>query len=161
MKLLFQVEDQVHVFDATEELNDQDLLILKESLFRFFESHPTYTILSLSQANITANHADLERALSEIHTFATARGLNFTLARTSEEAAQSKQIVLEMALQKQVSILQAKLELREKMRQEAEYLVSENLKLQSTMDEHIQKLKTLQNNESPLSPLLEKLWSEK
>ena len=161
MKLLFQVEDQVHTFDATDELNEHDLRVLKESLFRFFESQPAYTILNLSQASITIPVAELERTLSEINTFATARGLNFMITRTLEEAQKSTQMVLEMALQKQVEILQGKLELREKMRTEAEFLVSENLKLKNAVEEQIQKLKELQKNEGPLSPLLEKLWSEK
>jgi hypothetical protein len=161
MKLLFQVEDQVHTFEVTEAINEQDLSVLQQSLFRFFESAPSYTILNLSQAKIAVAHADFERALSEISTFATGHGLNFMIARTADEAFQSKQTVMEMALHKQVEILQGKLELREKMRTEAEFLVSENLKLKSAMDEQIQRLKELQRTDSPLNPLLEKLWSEK
>jgi hypothetical protein len=162
MKLLFQLEDQVHAFDVTETLEAQDLVILKESLFRFFESHPSFTILNLSQAVIVAPFADVERALAEIHTFATARGLNFVISRTAEEAVTSKQMVLERALHKQVEMLQAKLELREKMRVQAEILVAENNRLKDSVSSQVEKLKILQSDEgNRLSPLLEKLWNEK
>jgi hypothetical protein len=161
MKLLFQLEDQVHVFEINEDLGTQDLKILKDSLFRFFESSPVFTILNISPAKITAPHAEVESALSEIQTFASARGLHLVIARTADEAVRSKQAVLERALQKQVEVLQAKLELREKMREQAELLVAENGRLKNTMNEQVKKLKTLQDTSGPLSPLLEKLWSEK
>jgi hypothetical protein len=161
MKLLFQLEDQVHAFDVTETLDTQDLVLLKESLFRFFDSHPSYTILNLSHAKPLATHAEIERALSEIHTFATARGLHLVISRTQEEAVSSKQIVLELALHKQVELLQAKLELREKMRAQAELLVAENSMLKDSMNEQVEKLKNLQTDGNRLSPLLEKLWNEK
>ena len=161
MKLLFQLEDQVHAFDVAEDLNTQDLVILKESLFRFFESHPPYTILNLSRATLRAPHAEIENALAEIQTFASARGLHLVIARTAEEATRSTQTVLERALSKQVEMLQAKLELREKMRAQAELLVEENSRLKNSMAEHVEKLKSLQGDNGRLSPLLEKLWSEK
>ena len=161
MKLLFQLEDQVHVFEITEDLGTQDLKILKDSLFRFFESHPVFTILNISPAQLIASHAEIETTLSEIQNFASARGLHLVIARTADEAVKSKQLVLERALQKQVEVLQAKLELREKMRVQAEQLVAENGRLKDTMDEQVKKLKTLQDVGGPLSPLLEKLWSEK
>jgi hypothetical protein len=161
MKLLFQLEDQVHTFNVTERLNVEDAVLLKESLFRFFESHPPYTILDLSHAVITAPLAEFEVQLNEVIHFAAANGLNLIVARTAEESASSKQSVLELALQKQLEVLQAKLELREKIRAQAEVLVAENADLKVSMNEQLLKLKILQRSEGPLNPLLEKLWGEK
>ncbi len=162
MKLLFSLEDQVHTFKIQESLEARDAVVLKDSLFRFFETRPSYTILDLSHAQINIPDKDFQQLLSEIHTFATARDLNLTLALNTAEASRAKQAVLETALQKQVEILQAKLELREKMRAEAESLLAENANLKTSVSTHIEQLKTLKSGTHPLlSPLIEKLWSEK
>lgn len=161
MKLIFQLDDQVHTFGVTETLNGQDLVILRDSLFRFFDSHPAYTILDLSHANISVPPRELEQILVEINNFAQARGLNLIIARTELDAASGKKKVLELALQKHLELLQAKVEIREKMRNQALRLVAENAELKESMNLQLKKLKALKNDQNPLSPLLEKLWNEK
>ena len=162
MKLLFNLDDQVHTFKVEEQLDQRDCAVLKDSLFRFFETRPSYTILDLSEARVEISEKDLQLLLSEVHTFATSRDLNLTLALTLPEAARAKQSVMETALQKQVEILQAKLELREKMSVEAEKLLAENANLKTSVTDHIEQLKELKiGSNSLLSPILEKLWSEK
>ena len=159
---MFSLEDQVHTFKIEESFDTQDGAVLKNSLFRFFETNPSYTILDLSAAQINVSENELQSLLSEIHIFASSRNLNLTLALNSSEAARAKHSVLEAALQKQVEILQAKLELREKMRTEAEKLLTENLHLKTSVKDHIEQLKSLKSGSpSLLSPLVEKLWSEK
>jgi hypothetical protein len=161
MKLLFQLDDQVHTFGVTETLNGQDLLILKDSLFRFFDSHPAFTIIDLSLANLSVPTAELDQILVEINNFAQARGLNLVIARTEVQAVSGKEKVLERALQKHLELLQAKVEIREKMRGQAALLVAENAELKESMNLQFEKLKALRNDQNPLSPLLEKLWNEK
>jgi hypothetical protein len=135
--------------------------LLKESLFRFFASHPAYTILNLSHAELKVPHEDFEKTLLEIQSDAGARGLHLVIARTAEEGAHSKQLVLKRALQKQVEVLQAKLDLREKIKSQAEQLLTENAKLKENVNRQVKELKTLHQNTNPLNPLFEKLWSEK
>ena len=161
MNLLFKLDDQVHLFSVEGSLNSQDCTVLKSSLFRFFETKPSYTVLDLSRAQVEISETELQKTLGELGTFAHSRNLNLSFALTSTESIRAKQAVLEIALRKQIEILNGKLELREKMRKEAEILLSENQKLKGSVDDHVQRLKSLKAaTPSKLSPFIDKLWSE-
>lgn len=161
MKLLFTMEDQIHHFRVIGAIETQDLIVLRESLFRFFESNPTYTVLDLSDSKAVVPDSDLQNILQEIKSLISSKNLNLVIAQTAIQARAAKQQVLELALTRQLEILQAKLDLREKIRKDAEFLIAENEKLKETMSDQVQKLKNLKNADTLLSPLLEKLWSEK
>jgi hypothetical protein len=163
MKLLFSIEDQVHHFRVIGEIESQDLIVLREGLFRFFESNPTYTVLDLSDAKVNVPNSDLQNILYEIKSLISSKNLNLIIAETAIQARQARQKVLELALTRQLEMLQAKLELREKIRGDAEFLIAENEKLKESVAGQVEKLKNLQPDAAPtiLSPLFEKLWSEK
>lgn len=155
------MEDQIHHFRVIGAIETQDLIVLRESLFRFFESNPTYTVLDLSDSKAVVPDSDLQNILQEIKSLISSKNLNLVIAQTAIQARAAKQQVLELALTRQLEILQAKLDLREKIRKDAEFLIAENEKLKETMSDQVQKLKNLKNADTLLSPLLEKLWSEK
>ena len=162
MKLLFSLEDQVHLFTVIGEIENSDLSVLRDGLFRFFESNPTYTILDLSAADCKTPDSALQVILLEIKSLVSSKNINLVIAETKQQAIQAKQSVLEIALTRQVEALRAKLDLREKIRQDAEALLAENLKLKETVLDQVQKLQNLKPDAPTLlSPLLEKLWSEK
>ena len=161
MKLNFTLENQVNVFRVNGRLESTDLAVIRDSLFRFFESNPSYTVLDLSETIIDPTLNGLNTVLIEIQSCAQAQNLHFILARTQEEANLANQSVLELALQQQVAILQAKLELRQNMREQAEKLMEENAKLQASVASEMLRLKSLAPESTRLSPILEKLWSEK
>ena len=162
MKILFNMEEQVHQFRIQGSIAESDLTVLRESLFRFFDSNPAYTIVDLSGAEMQIPHARLHTLILEIKSLACSKNLNLVVSETASEARVARQSVLELALKRQVESLQAKLELREKIRKDAEILLAENAKLKETVAGEMEKLETLKQGSNTLfSPILEKLWSEK
>ena len=161
MKLLFQMKDHVHAFELVGDLGAQDLVILKESLFRFFQSEPKYTVLDFSNANLKILQTEFDYALSEIHTYAQARGLHLVIARTEAESGSSKKLVLENALIKKIEVAQARLQIRQKIQEQTELLVIENAYLKSSMKVETQTQEINYSTHHRLSPILEKIWSEK
>ncbi len=158
---MFQIEDGVHEFKITGDVGEQDLSVLKQSIFRFFESNPTFTVLDLSEACLQVSELKLQVLLSEFKSLASSKAIFLSIAQTDIEVVKAKQVVLEAALLRQVEVLKGKLELREKMRAEAEKLLGENESLKSAMNEQIERMKELNTDSSILSPLVDKLWSEK
>ena len=181
MKLLFSVQDQVHTFTVTEELVRTDLATLKAGISRFLESKPSFVVLDFSQATLMIPDTDLQLVIQELKTIALSRQIDFYVAYTDIESIRAHRAVVELALTKKVKILQNKVEIREKMQAEAEKLLSENQRLKLTVTEQMERLKILNEktkNRSEsissetnfpetesliqkLSPILEKLWSEK
>ncbi len=155
------LENQVNFFRISDRIEAMDLAVIRDGLFRFFKSNPTFTVLDLSGATIDVESKDLERVLTEIQVCAQAQNLHFLLARNALESINASQTVMELALEKQVEILQAKLELRESMRKQAEKLIEENAQLKASVTSELEKMRALSPESSRLSPILEKLWSEK
>jgi hypothetical protein len=161
MKLLFQIEDQVHQFKVTGEINDLDLQVLRRSLYLFLESNPTFTVLDLSDAILHVTDLEIQNLLTEIRTLASSKALHIAIAQTDIEVLHAKNSVLEAALQKQLEALQNKLELREKMRAQAESLLRENRELKERVEEQSRKLNDSRAHSGLISPLVDRLWSEK
>jgi len=159
MKMLFGMDEQVHHFKVTGEIIPDDLVVLKQSLFQFFDSHPAFTILDLSEITLQVPDFELQNALTKISTMAQAKGLHLSVAQTDIEAKLAKQTVLEMALIKELDVLRAKVELREKISNDLKEIIEQNQTLKETIN---QKLDAAKNkNAGVLNPFIEKLWSER
>ena len=163
MKLHFEVEDQIHTFNITEEINSQDLKIIKIALSRFFESKPSFVIIDFSLAQLTATHHDLQTLILELKTIALSLQITFYVAQTDIESLYAKKNITEIALTRQLKILQNKVELREKIQRHAEELIKENESLKSNIQNHFERMNDIQPTAlaKKLNPMLEKLWSDK
>jgi hypothetical protein len=162
MKLLFKIEDQVHFFQAVGEIALQDLVVLKKSLFHFFESNPTYTVLDFSSSHLSAPKEKFKKLLIEIKSLSESKNLYLIVAEDLPQSRNAKNTVLGLAINHKIEALQAKLELREKIKADAEKLLNENLSLKKALQDQNEKLKEVKiQSRELLSPLFEKLWSEK
>jgi hypothetical protein len=171
MKLLFNVQDQVHTFTATEEIARTDLAVMKVGIARFLESKPSFVVLDLSPATLMVTDSEIHSVVEELKTIALSKQIDFYVAHTDIESIRAHRNVLEIALTQKVKTLQNKVEIREKMKLEAEKLLSENDDLKNavaTQMARLQALKEKSKNDpaaqsliAKLSPMLEKLWSEK
>ncbi len=172
MKLLFAIENQIHTFTVQGAIERRDLQVLRLGVSRFLESKPSYVILDLSPATLSAPDQELQSIILELKTIALSRQISFYVAQSDIESIQAHRNVTEMALTKQVQILQNKVELREKLKAQAEQLLQENSELKSTIQTQFDRMKELKSKENTLAepqngiagrlnPMMEKLWSEK
>lgn len=159
MKLLFQIQKGIHEFKIEGMVDELDLKTLKESLFRFLDSGPLFTLLDLS--GISPLPQNLEPILGEISTFAASRGCHFLIARTPQDLDSNRLRILENALEQQVCGLQAKIDLREKMRLDAEHLLLENEALKKTVEQEIKKMEMMSRDNPWIGSFARKLWSAK
>jgi hypothetical protein len=81
------------------------------------------------------------------------------IAMSDIEAGIAKDSVLQSALERQIRVLQGKIELREEMKRNLEQIIDANRQLKSAIEEKNPSL-TL-NRRNPFNPLFERLWSEK
>ncbi|MBU6153182.1 MAG: hypothetical protein KGP28_02665 [Bdellovibrionales bacterium] len=159
MKMLFSMDEKVHHFKINGEISPSDLQVMKDSLCRFLESTPEFVVVDLSEITLQVPDFELQTTLTEIRTLALAKGVSLQIALSDIEAGTARKTVLQNALEKQLRILQGKLELREEMRQNMERILEANRALKSAIDEKSSAL-TL-NRRNPFNPLFERLWSEK
>ncbi|NDG86132.1 MAG: hypothetical protein EBX52_13970 [Proteobacteria bacterium] len=159
MKMLFTMDEQVHHFKINGEISPEDLQILRGSLHRFLESNPEYLVIDLSEITLQVPDFELQGILTELRTLASARGVSFQVAMTDIEAGVARTAVLQSALEKQIRILEAKIELREEMSRNLEQIIDANRSLKTAIEEKKSEL-TL-NRRNPFNPLFERLWSEK
>jgi len=151
MKLLFSVQPPVQTFQVQEDILAQDLVLLRESLNRFFDSNPSFVVVDLSQASLQVSDDELQTTLIQIKTLAQSKEISLIVAQSDIESRLAHQQVLEAALQKRARILESKLELRERMKHDALRLKEENEKLREQ----------LPKDESIPNPFMEKLWSDR
>jgi CRISPR/Cas system-associated protein Csx1 len=159
MKMLFSMDEQVHHFKITGEITPEDLQILKGSFHRFLDSNPEFVVVDLSEITLQVPDFDLQTALTEIRTLASAKGISIQIAMSDIEAGIAKDSVLQSALERQIRVLQGKIELREEMKRNLEQIIDANRQLKSAIEEKNPSL-TL-NRRNPFNPLFERLWSEK
>jgi hypothetical protein len=160
MKILFAMDDQVHHFKVTGEITPPDLDLLKESLFRFFKSNPSFVVVDLSEIHLEASDLELQNVLTEIRTLGKSKKMNLAIALTDIEARLSRQKLLEGALLQQIELLKAKIDLREEIRKNIEELRLQNHSIRRSLED---QAKAAPSFEGPrlLSPLIEKLWSDR
>ncbi len=159
MKMLFDMDGQIHHFRVTGEIGPEEVGVLRRSILRFLDSTPRFTILDLSESILHVPDFEIQSLLSEIRHQAHARALHLVVAQTDIESGLARQSLLESALEKRFSILKEKIVLREDMKNRIESLREENRKLRSEVAERLENLKTAPSTTGPFHPLLEKLWS--
>ena len=161
MNLLFKMDDQVHQFSVHGEIHPSDLLLLRQSLFRFFEGNPPHTVLDLSDARFQVPDFEVQSVLNELKIAARSKGLEFASAQTDIECLTAKQQVLEGALLRQVEILRSRIALREDLESKMKDLLGQNQELKKTLDSRLSEIRTGKKKSPLLDPLIERLWSEK
>jgi hypothetical protein len=144
---------------------------LKMGITRFLDSNPSFVVIDFSSATLMVPDSELQVVIQGLKTVALSKQIDFYVAHTDIESIRAQRNVLEMALTKKVKILQNKVEIREKLKNDAEKLLSENLDLKNTVAEQMERLQALKDKAKndpqtrslihKLSPMLEKLWSEK
>ncbi len=157
--MLFSMDEQVHHFKINGEITPDDLQMFRKSLHRFLETNPEYVVIDLSEISLQVPDFELQTALTEIRTLAAAKGISLQIAMSDIEAGIAKNSVLQSALEKQIRVLQGKIELREEMKRNLEQIVEANRALQSAIEDRSVSLSL--NRRNPFNPLFERLWSEK
>ncbi len=157
--MIFSMDEQVHHFKINGEIHPADLEILKQSLQRFLESKPEYVVIDLSEITLMIPDFELQSVLTEIRTLGSSLGISLQIATSDIEAGAARNSVLRNALEKQLRVLQGKLELREEMRRNLEEIVEANRALKNAIEDR--KSATTLNRRNPFNPLFERLWSEK
>lgn len=158
MKLLFSMDEQVHHFKVTGEITPSDLTTLRQSLFQFFRSNPSYVVLDLSESVLQVPDIELQNTLTEIRTLGKSKQMNLAIAQTDIEARLARQNLLEGALLQQIDVLKSKIELREQIRKNIEELRIQNQTIKQSLQEQT-KASASSEKSRLLSPLIEKLWS--
>jgi hypothetical protein len=157
MKLLFAVKDQVHVFTVRDQISNEDLLLVRQSLALYFESMPAYVVLDLSQARLDVAETELHAALSELKSIAQASNLSFVVAQTDIESLHAQSLVVAAALQKKVDVLERRLKLQSEVKDSITNLKSQNETLKNDLKANA---KPADKSSHVFSPLVERLWSE-
>lgn len=157
--MLFSMDEQVHHFKINGEIHASDLEILKQSLHRFLESKPEFVVIDLSETTLMIPDFEFQSVLTEIRTLGSSLGLSLQIATSDIEAGIAKNAVLRNALEKQLRVLQGKLELREEMKRNLEEIIEANRKLKNAIEDR--KSESSLNRRNPFNPLFERLWSEK
>ena len=150
------MKNQIHTFLIQGEITPQDLTVLNGRVLKYLESDPAYVIIDLSQAQLSVSELELQKILREIKTFAQAKDLSLVISQSDVESMHAQQMVVEMALQKKLQFLENKIELRQQIQLDAVRLREENDALKKTIE--AQPTSSFQHK---LSPIAEKLWSEK
>jgi hypothetical protein len=159
MNLLFKIRDGIHEFKVEGPVESGDEDTLSRSLHRFFESSPEFTVLDCSSLD-EAGKARIKTVVETAAILASSRGFHFISAMNPEENERAGKKILELALERKIKSLEAKIEIREKMRIEAEKLLEENLKLRSSMKDELKKLDGLSRTNPWVGSLARKLWTE-
>jgi hypothetical protein len=159
MKIIFLMDDQVHHFKISGEMNSEDLQLLKQSLVRFLESTPEFVILDLSEIILHVPEIDLQAVLTEIRTLASAKGMHLQVAMSDFEVGIAKNSVLRNSLERKIKLLEGKIELREEMKRNLDEIRNLNRALKSELEDKTASLSLSRRN--PFNPLFERLWSEK
>ncbi len=133
MNIEFQYQNPIHHFNLTGELNASDLTVLRDSLYRLYESNPAYVVIDVSRLETGLLNPQLESVLKEIQCLATAKNQDFYVAQTALEASSAFSRVLEQALDKRARIAQGKQEVLKQMKEVAAELTKENIKLKSVL----------------------------
>jgi hypothetical protein len=158
MKILFSMDEQVHQFKITGEVNPSDIVLLKQSLFQFFETQPAYVVLDLSEIHLQVPDFELQNTITEITTLAKSKKMNLAIAQTDIEARRVHQRLMESALVEQIELLKSKIELREEILKNIEELRAQNQSIRRSLEE---KNKVTDEKSGFLSPLIERLWSDR
>lgn len=154
--------DVVHRFDVLGELSPNDLGVLKNSLFIFFNQlekagtiYPSLqpmVVLDISESTIKVNEPKLQLFFSELKTLSMASQALLQIAQTDIESMHAEQRVLEQALLNRMNLLENKLKLAESVKSQIETLDQENQDLR-------EQLKDSEPTHKPRS-FFEKLWGE-
>jgi hypothetical protein len=158
MRLLFNLNENVHEFKVTGDIGPGDLNVLRKSLLRFLDSLPPFTILDLSEASLQVPDFDVQGVLVEIQTLAKAKALNLVTAQTDIESRAARRSLMETALQRQIDILNGKIALRKEIHSRLESLVDENRKLRDQLDRTRSEFERQNGRPGRLSPIIDKLW---
>jgi hypothetical protein len=161
MNILFQTRNGIHEFRIQGPTSNADLETLRSSLYRFFETSPLFTVLDLSGLEPDESPVDLKRLIEEAKSLASSKGLHFKCAWNASELDEIRKRLVESALEEQVNVLQARLELREKMRMDTERLMEENRNLRRTVEEELKRIDHLGETSPWFGTLAKRLWSER
>ncbi|MBS1960297.1 MAG: hypothetical protein JST80_12540 [Bdellovibrionales bacterium] len=145
------MKNSIHTFSVQGEITSQDAKVLRTSLFTFLETNPLFLVVDLSQATLMIPDAEIHSILSEVRTLASAKNLSLAVAQSDFESLSAPKLVVEAALEKHVRILESKLELREKVKEQIKQLTEENKELK-------EKVKRSPHSISPFV-FFEKIWS--
>ncbi len=161
MNILFQTRNGINEFRIQGPTSVEDLETLRSSLFKFFETAPLFTVLDLGGMETAAPIPSLEGLIEEAKSLASSKGLHFKCARNASELEELRRKLVESALEEQVNVLQSRLDLREKMRMDAERLIEENRNLRQTVEDELKRIDHLGETSPWFGSFAKKLWSER
>jgi hypothetical protein len=161
MEILFQTRNGINEFRIRDLTSTEDLETLRSSLFKFYETAPVFTILDLTANDTGASPSGLTGLIEETKSLASSKGLHFKCARNPSELDDLRRKLVETALEEQMNMLEARLELREKMRMDAERLLEENRNLRMTVEQELKRIDRLGETSPWFGSFAKKLWSER
>ncbi len=161
MNILFQTRNGINEFKIQGPTSAEDLETLRSSLFRFFETTPVFTVLDLGGIETDGNLQALDGLIEEAKSLASSKGIHFKCARNASELEELRRKLVESALEEQVHVLQSRLELREKMRLDAERLLEENRNLRQTVEDELKRIDHMGETSPWFGSFAKKLWSER
>ncbi len=161
MEIIFQTRNGINEFRIQGPTSTEDLETLRSSLFRFFENSPLFTVLDLSGIETDGVLPALSGLIEEAKSLASSKGLHFQCARNESELDHLRKKLIESALEEQVNLLQSRIDLREKMRLDAERLIEENRNLRQTVEEELKRIDHLGETSPWFGSFAKKLWSER
>jgi hypothetical protein len=161
MNILFQTRNGINEFRIQGPTSQEDLETLRSSLFRFFETSPLFTVLDLSGIETDGALPALDGLIEEAKSLASSKGLHFQYARNASELDELRKKLIESALEEQVNLLQSRIDLREKMRLDAERLIEENRNLRQTVEDELKRIDHLGETSPWFGSFAKKLWSER
>jgi hypothetical protein len=148
----------LHRFEVLGDFSENDLDVLKSSLFHFIETiHRSGTnapvmILDFSESKIRIHERVFQDVISEIRNRAIAEGLVISTPQTDIESIHAESQALESALNSRVSILENRLQLMESVKSSIIAMEKENELLR-------EKVKKAESKKGARG-IFEKLWSE-
>jgi hypothetical protein len=152
----------VHRFDVLGEFIPNDLAVVKNSLFIFFDqlnksgtnfpAPAPIVVLDISESTIKINEAKLQLFITELKTYALASQVFLIIAQTDIESMHAEQKAIEQALQNQLNLLENKLNLIESVKTQIQQMKNENQDLREQ----------LKDSDSKIKPrgFFDKLWGE-
>ena len=161
MNILFQTRNGINEFSIQGPTSVDDLGTLRSSLFRFFETAPLFTVLDLSGMESSGLLPELSGLIEEAKSLASSKGLHFKCSTNASELEELRRKLVESALEEQVNVLQSRLDLREKMRLDAERLIEENRNLRQTVEDELKRIDRLGETSPWFGSFAKKLWSER
>lgn len=161
MDILFQTRNGINEFRIRDLTSNEDLETLRSSLFRFYETSPMFTVLDLTANEPGNTLSGLNGLIEETKSLASSKGLHFQCARNPSELEDIRRKLVESALEEQMNVLQARLDLREKMRMDAERLIEENRNLRLTVEDELKRIDRLGETSPWFGSFVKKLWSER